>query len=101
MNIHEKTLPTIHQKLQRPSPFTFPNVLPVMDTQDIILSFVQDVAFFAELPQPQRRHLCQALSDVGVYPQESWWVDSKGRISMGCHRIQVGLQQKSGRFDGM
>lgn len=37
---------------------------------DIILSFVQDVAFFAELPQPQRRHLCQVIS-LETFPSKS------------------------------
>eukprot|EP00435_Cladocopium_sp_Y103_P024822 s116_g6.t1 len=37
---------------------------------DVILSFVQDVAFFAELPQPQRRHLCQVIS-LETFPSKS------------------------------
>ena len=37
---------------------------------DVILSFVQDVAFFAELPKPQRRHLCQVMS-LETYPSRS------------------------------
>jgi hypothetical protein len=79
-----------------------------MDTQDIILSFVQDVAFFAELPQPQRRHLCQALktwefipkSHGGLTPKVPkagfqwdvigfrWGFSKKAADLMGCNSMQ-------------